>query len=74
MMAQIPLSAVTKKLDRTFYGSSIGNIIFWLTFCVLGQPMAVMLYTLDCATHQSGAAGVGPTALPASCHGPSCEL
>jgi len=47
MMMQIPLVAVTKFLYRKFPGSSIGNMIFWLSFCVIGQPMAIMLYTVD---------------------------
>ena len=25
----------------------MGNIIFWLSFCIVGQPMAVILYTID---------------------------
>ena len=41
MMFQVPLVFVTKALYRKFPGSSVGNIIFWVTFCVVGQPMAV---------------------------------
>uniref|UniRef100_A0A7S3Q517 diacylglycerol O-acyltransferase n=1 Tax=Chaetoceros debilis TaxID=122233 RepID=A0A7S3Q517_9STRA len=47
MMSQIPLIIVTKKLDKMYPGSSMGNIIFWLSFCIVGQPMAVILYTID---------------------------
>lgn len=47
MMSQIPLVFMTKILMRKFPGSSIGNLIFWITFCVVGQPMAIMLYTID---------------------------
>jgi diacylglycerol O-acyltransferase 1 len=47
MMMQIPLVATTKYLYRRYPGSSIGNVIFWITFCVVGQPMAVLLYTID---------------------------
>eukprot|EP00591_Stephanopyxis_turris_P013067 CAMPEP_0195529628 /NCGR_PEP_ID=MMETSP0794_2-20130614/32244_1 /TAXON_ID=515487 /ORGANISM="Stephanopyxis turris, Strain CCMP 815" /LENGTH=757 /DNA_ID=CAMNT_0040660967 /DNA_START=180 /DNA_END=2453 /DNA_ORIENTATION=+ len=47
MMGQIPLVAITKFLVKKIPGSSIGNIIFWLTFCVVGQPMAILLYTID---------------------------
>jgi diacylglycerol O-acyltransferase-1 len=47
MMAQIPLVYITKLVDQRYRGSSIGNIIFWISFCVVGQPMAVLLYTID---------------------------
>lgn len=47
MMSQIPLVMITKYLDKIRPGSSIGNFIFWLSFCILGQPMAVILYTID---------------------------
>jgi diacylglycerol O-acyltransferase 1 len=47
MMGQIPLVAITKWLYRKYPGSSIGNMIFWLSFCVVGQPMAILFYTVD---------------------------
>jgi len=47
MMMQIPLVAITKWLNRKYPGSSIGNMIFWMSFCVVGQPMAILLYTVD---------------------------
>lgn len=47
MMMQVPLVGITKYLSRRNPGSSIGNIIFWISFCVVGQPMAVLLYTVD---------------------------
>jgi diacylglycerol O-acyltransferase-1 len=47
MMMQIPLVAFTKYLYRKFPGGSFGNVLFWMTFCVIGQPMAILLYTVD---------------------------
>ena len=47
MMMQLPLVAVTKYLYKKYPGSSVGNIIFWVSFCIVGQPMAVLLYTID---------------------------
>lgn len=47
MMGQVPLVMLTKFLYRKFPGSSIGNILFWVSFCVVGQPMAILLYTID---------------------------
>lgn len=37
MMGQIPLVTITKFLDKLKPGSSIGNMIFWLTFCIIGK-------------------------------------
>jgi diacylglycerol O-acyltransferase 1 len=47
MIMQIPLVGITKYIWNKFPGSSIGNVIFWLSFCVVGQPMAILLYTID---------------------------
>jgi diacylglycerol O-acyltransferase-1 len=47
IMMQVPLVGITKYIYRKYPGTSVGNIIFWLSFCVVGQPMAVMLYTVD---------------------------
>ena len=47
MMGQIPLVAITKALQKNNPGSSIGNVIFWLSFCIIGQPMAILMYTAD---------------------------
>lgn len=47
MLGQVPLAIITKYLSNRFPGSSIGNIIFWLTFCIIGQPMAILMYTAD---------------------------
>ena len=33
-------------LTRTFTkGSKWGNILFWVSFCILGQPLCILLYT-----------------------------
>lgn len=47
MIMQIPLVGITKYIWKKFPGSSLGNVIFWLSFCVVGQPMAIVLYTID---------------------------
>ena len=47
MMGQIPLIWLTKILVRRYPGSSIGNVVFWISFCMVGQPMAILLYTID---------------------------
>lgn len=46
MMFQLPLIAVTlpmeKRDDQT--GRVIGNSIFWISFCLVGQPLGALLY------------------------------
>ena len=59
MLGQMPLVAVTKWMDKKFKGSSMGNIIFWLAFCVVGQPMGVLMYALDLASLRRGGEGGG---------------
>lgn len=58
MMAQIPLSAITKYLYKRLPGTSIGNIIFWVSFCLVGQPTAMLLYTIDYWQQQRNSSSV----------------
>lgn len=45
MMFQIPLVALTTPLENMRgSGSVIGNAIFWVSFCLVGQPFAALLY------------------------------
>ena len=44
MMAQAPLIFFANYIDRVFDNPFLGNAIFWCSFCIVGQPMAVMLY------------------------------
>ncbi|KAI0227255.1 hypothetical protein L0F63_007234 [Massospora cicadina] len=48
MLGQIPLIMLTSLLVK-WRGptSSIGNVVFWLSFCILGQPFLVVLYYYD---------------------------
>ena len=68
MMGQIPLVFITKELEKKFPGSSLGNILFWLTFCVVGQPMAIMLYCID-----YWKVSVNKSVIE-ECYGHACEL
>ena len=48
MMGQIPVIVLTKMLlKRLPLGSNewLGNVFFWLSFCIFGQPICVLLYT-----------------------------
>ncbi|KAI9807791.1 MAG: hypothetical protein M1825_005096 [Sarcosagium campestre] len=46
MMFQLPLMAITQPLERMhgMNGKIIGNAIFWVSFVLVGQPLAALLY------------------------------
>jgi diacylglycerol O-acyltransferase-1 len=46
MVLQIPLISITEPLEKmqTINGKVIGNCIFWVSFCLVGQPLAALLY------------------------------
>ena len=46
MVVQIPLIAGTLPLEKMqgINGKIIGNCIFWISFCLVGQPLAALLY------------------------------
>jgi len=44
MMSQVPLVYLTKIIDARLEGSQLGNVIFWMSFCIFGQPAAILLY------------------------------
>uniref|UniRef100_Q8RX96 O-acyltransferase n=1 Tax=Tropaeolum majus TaxID=4020 RepID=Q8RX96_TROMA len=47
IMFQVPLVLITNYLQEKFSNSMVGNMIFWFIFCILGQPMCVLLYYHD---------------------------
>nr|BAN84022.1 diacylglycerol acyltransferase type 1 [Euphorbia lagascae] len=47
IMFQVPLVVITNYLQQKFRSSMVGNMIFWFIFCILGQPMSVLLYYHD---------------------------
>jgi len=44
MLGQIPLIYLTNLIHKKLPGSQIGNIIFWVAFTILGQPICLMMY------------------------------
>ncbi|KAL2832871.1 MBOAT, membrane-bound O-acyltransferase family-domain-containing protein [Aspergillus cavernicola] len=46
MLFQLPLILLTAPFGKlkTPLGKSIGNSFFWVTFCVVGQPLGTLLY------------------------------
>ncbi|KAI4170724.1 MAG: hypothetical protein LQ343_004755 [Gyalolechia ehrenbergii] len=46
MVVQLPMIAITAPLERMrgVNGRVVGNCIFWVSFCLVGQPLAALLY------------------------------
>ncbi|KAG0245319.1 hypothetical protein BGX31_007517 [Mortierella sp. GBA43] len=45
MFFQIPLIAITRPLEKwRGTGTGLGNMIFWVSFTILGQPACALLY------------------------------
>ena len=46
MFLQLPLIFLTQRLERmrSPHGKLVGNVIFWVTFTILGQPFAALMY------------------------------
>lgn len=54
MFGQAPLIVLTKIIDKRFDNPFIGNALFWCIFCIVGQPMGVILYYYDLWNLSSG--------------------
>lgn len=61
MMTQVPLIALTNAINERLPSSRAGNVLFWLVFCVVGQPMCLVLYFHDTVS-ESGAPAVAGAA------------
>ena len=46
MMIQVPMIFFSQFLQNNF-GDRWGNIIFWVSFCVVGQPICLLNYYYD---------------------------
>lgn len=45
MVLQIPLVFLTSLVQRRLSAaSSVGNVLFWVSFCVVGQPYLLVIY------------------------------
>mmetsp|Transcript_11100 Transcript_11100/g.18144 ORF Transcript_11100/g.18144 Transcript_11100/m.18144 type:complete len:735 (-) Transcript_11100:220-2424(-) len=44
MLLQAPLVPLTRKMNTMFNNPSIGNFFFWLSFCIIGQPIGIIMY------------------------------
>jgi diacylglycerol O-acyltransferase 1 len=71
MLVQAPLVTVTRKVNEFFKNQVAGNVFFWLTFCIIGQPVGVILYYYESwlssvATSASVSTAVGAVAAVAA--------
>lgn len=48
MILQLPLIQLTARLERMrpppHHGRLLGNVIFWVSFTIFGQPLAALMY------------------------------
>jgi diacylglycerol O-acyltransferase-1 len=47
MFLQLPLIAITAPMEKMKMGQTgklIGNVIFWVSFTIFGQPFAALMY------------------------------
>ncbi|KAL2480109.1 Diacylglycerol O-acyltransferase 1 [Abeliophyllum distichum] len=55
IMFQVPLVIITNYLQDKFQNSMVGNMLFWCSFSILGQPMCVLLYYHDLMNRKASA-------------------
>lgn len=46
MMMNSPIIIIQKKIEKTFglKNSQLGNALFWISFCFIGQPLCLFIY------------------------------
>jgi diacylglycerol O-acyltransferase 1 len=46
MLLQLPLITITLPLERKNDSTTriMGNSVFWVSFCLVGQPLGALLY------------------------------
>eukprot|EP00884_Botryococcus_braunii_P001150 jgi/Botrbrau1/11035/Bobra.92_2s0008.1 len=47
VMFQVPMVYLTEYLKKRFKSDQIGNLVFWISFCIIGQPISLILYYHD---------------------------
>jgi diacylglycerol O-acyltransferase-1 len=47
MFLQVPLVTLTRWLAETMNRPVYGNLVFWISFLVFGQPIIILLYCFD---------------------------
>jgi hypothetical protein len=51
---QVPLITLTEKIRQRLKSDTWGNYAFWLTFCIIGQPVCLLMYVHDYMFQQAG--------------------
>ncbi|GMH43556.1 hypothetical protein BSKO_11478 [Bryopsis sp. KO-2023] len=46
ILAQVPMIFISQSIQKQ-WGDRFGNVIFWVSFCVIGQPICIMSYYYD---------------------------
>jgi hypothetical protein len=59
---QVPLVSFTEQLRKRLKSDTLGNMIFWTSFCLLGQPMCLILYYHDYVLAHMGVQGLAKAA------------
>jgi diacylglycerol O-acyltransferase 1 len=62
MLAQAPLIAITKYIDRRYDNAFVGNAVFWCSFCIFGQPMGIIMYYYDLSKFSAAVAATAAAA------------
>jgi diacylglycerol O-acyltransferase 1 len=44
MVLQLPLAQISRAYMKKYPHSTFGNMLFWIVFCVVGQPVGILLY------------------------------
>lgn len=47
IMGQVPMMYLTDVLRKWVKNDTVGNVVFWVSFCIIGQPLSLMLYYHD---------------------------
>jgi diacylglycerol O-acyltransferase-1 len=45
MIGQVPLVIAMDSMKSQLEKSQLGNVFFWVMFCIVGQPLAVIIYS-----------------------------
>jgi diacylglycerol O-acyltransferase-1 len=51
----VPLVLLTEYLKKRLKSDTWGNYLFWITFCMVGQPVSVLTYYHDWVVLHRGA-------------------
>ncbi len=54
---QVPLIIISDTINRKLKSDLWGNLIFWMSFCVVGQPVCMLIYYHDYMKAHEGAHG-----------------